>query len=138
LIVVHVIITWRDFIKSERLFFVFSQRRVADAADSAANARRLKNRSADDLANSLPVFLLTNERVNVITPDIPDDEIVLVQVRIWCRFRVIGRASLMSVYSPQPNFCLILLALSGSFPLKANSAHSMRDGYFDAKVRRKS
>ena len=33
-------IAWRDFIKRKRLLFVFSQRRVADAAHRATNAHR--------------------------------------------------------------------------------------------------
>src|SRR5882724_1294197 len=65
LVIAHTVITWRSFIKGERLFFVFSQRRVTDTADSTANARGLKNLSANDLANSFPVFLLTNQRVNI-------------------------------------------------------------------------
>src|SRR5207247_5864729 len=64
-IVGHAIIAWRTFVESERLLFRFGQRRIADAAHSAANARRLKNLSSNDLANSFPVFMLTNDCVNM-------------------------------------------------------------------------
>ena len=64
-VIAHAIIAWRDLIKSECLFLDLSQWRVAGAADCATNARGLKNLSANDLANLFPVFLLTNQRVNV-------------------------------------------------------------------------
>src|SRR5260370_20418038 len=60
LVVAHAVIA---FAKSELLFFIFG--RVADAAHSTTNARRLKNLFADDRADSLSIFLLTNQRVNV-------------------------------------------------------------------------
>src|SRR5436305_3961941 len=53
------------FIDGECLLFIFGQRRVADSGHGATNASNFKNLSADDLANPLPVFLLTNQCVNV-------------------------------------------------------------------------
>jgi hypothetical protein len=62
---VHAIIAWLDFAEHECLLFVFGQRRVADTAHYATNTRRVENLSADDLANLLSIFFLTNQRVNV-------------------------------------------------------------------------
>src|SRR6266436_2803489 len=50
-VIAHATIAWRDLIKSECLLLDLSQRRVADAAHRAADARSFKNLSANGFAN---------------------------------------------------------------------------------------
>ena len=63
-VIAHALISRACLIKSERLLFDFSQWRVTDSAHSAADARGLKNLSADSFANPLPVLLLANQGIN--------------------------------------------------------------------------